>query len=382
MLGNGVVLPRSRATIVKVNEGRNRSDVPYLWPPSLLWALPRRRSVYLDLNHWIGLAKAATGHSDGARYVALLELAERAVADGEVIFPLSGQHYAEMAGIGDARQREDIATVMRELSQFSTLLCRSLVMRLELEAALDARVGRLTTPYSPLMVIGTGAGHAFGVRGQFYFADRSGASAETIRQHWPGGPDAHDELLAKLQYMGEWMLLRGPTDEDLPALRSKGFDPTVAKSGQEQRARQEREQAERFNQDPRWRRGRIRDVVATRYVVVELMDMLLEGLLARGATVDDLVVGDERAAIRSFVDGMPSADVHVSLQVVAHSNPQSAWTSNDYFDIDALSLAVPYCDVVATDRQRAHDLRRSACPKRLDTTVVSTPEDLVDVLST
>jgi hypothetical protein len=77
---------------------------------------------------------------------------------------------------------------------------------------------------------------------------------------------------------------------------------------------------------------------------------------------------------------MPSCDVHVSLHAVNHSNPRSAWTANDYFDIDALALAVPYCDVVATDRQRAHDLHRAGCPDRLGTTVVSAPEELVRVL--
>ena len=79
--------------------------------------------------------------------------------------------------------------------------------------------------------------------------------------------------------MGEWMMLRGPQDE-ASSLAANGFDPAAARRGQEVRAQQEREQAERFDEDPRWRRGRIRDVVGARYLIVELMDMLNEGLEA------------------------------------------------------------------------------------------------------
>jgi hypothetical protein len=180
--------------------------------------------------------------------------------------------------------------------------------------------------------------------------------------------------------MAEWMMLRGPLDEDLASLGQLGFDPAVARREQERRAQQERDQAERFDQDPRWRRGRIRDVVGARYLTVELLGMLNEGLQARGATLEDLFEED-REDVRSLVDAMPSGDVHVSLQVAAHRNPQSAWTANDYFDIDALSLAVPYCDIVVTERRRARDLAWSGCPERLGTTVLTSPIDLLTMLS-
>src|SRR5690349_871775 len=108
-----------------MGDGRTRSDVPYRWPPSLTYRLGDRRSVYLDLNHWIGLAKAATGHPGGARYAELLKACRAAHESASAVFPLSGQHYSEMAGIRDPRHREDIATVMRDLSGFRTLICRS-----------------------------------------------------------------------------------------------------------------------------------------------------------------------------------------------------------------------------------------------------------------
>lgn len=269
---------------------------------------------------------------------------------------------------------------MVEISQFATLLCRSLIMRLELEALLDASIGARPTPYAPLRLLGEGVGHAFGVRGQLEIRDGSETPCDQIRREWPEGTAKMDTLRDELQYMAEWMILRGPRDEDLPHLAEHGFDPTVSRRSQTERVAQKLEQRDRLDEDPRWRRGRLRDVVGARYVIVEMMDMLLEGLADRSATMGDLVSEDDREAIREFVDAMPSGDVHVSLQVALHRNAESRWSPNDFFDIDALSVAVPYCDVVVTDRQRVRDLEGAGCPARLGTTVVATPEALLEAL--
>lgn len=260
------------------NEGLHRTDVPYVWPPTLRVDPPVRPSVYLDLNHWIGLAKASAGHPDGRRYEPVLAVCRTRAAEGTATFPLSGQHYMEMAGIRDPRQRHDVAGVMADLSGFTTLLCRSLVMRFELEAIIDGRIGPRPEPYAPLDIYGTGFGRAFGISGQLNIHSTTGDSPDQIRQEWPGGPEVYDSYLSELRYMGEWMMLRGPTDDDMSDLPAAGFDPSVARRGQGRRAQQEREQAARFDDESRWRRGRIRDVVAARYLIVEMGDMLTEAL--------------------------------------------------------------------------------------------------------
>lgn len=63
---------------------------------------------------------------------------------------------------------------------------------------------------------------------------------------------------------------------------------------------------------------------------------------------DDLF-GD-REAIRAFADGMPSNSVVISIKTAYHRNSRHRWTANDIDDIDALAVAVPYCDAVLTDK--------------------------------
>ena len=58
------------------------------------------------------------------------------------------------------------------------------------------------------------------------------------------------------------------------------WDPTVARRVAEERAQQERDQAARLNAEPRWRRGRLRDVVGARYLALEIKSQLDEALAA------------------------------------------------------------------------------------------------------
>ena len=78
---------------------------------------------------------------------------------------------------------------------------------------------------------------------------------------------------------------------------------------------------------------------------------------------------------------MPSSDVCVSLTTAAHRNPQTRWTRNRIFDNDALSVAVPYCDFVVTDREATHALHAEGVPARLGTCVVATLDELVAAMA-
>jgi hypothetical protein len=360
-----------------MGQGLHHSGVAYVWPAALFRPVATKL-VYLDLNHWIALAKAATGHPAGSRHKESLEALRSARSSGRILLPLSGTHYMEMYAIRDPRQRADLAAVMEELSGFAALLCRSVLIRLELEATLDALAGPRADPYLPVLLIGRGVGHAFGMRGGLRIRSPEGDVTEKTRLEWSGGPKEFDRWLAAAELTLERALLAGPSDADVPELERDGWDPTAARCEQERRAEQEREQALRLDATPRWRRGRLRDVVSARYVAIELMDMLNDGLQARGVVLDD--VSTDLSAARGIVDAMPSGDVCLTLTTAAHRNRERPWSANDISDIDALSIAVPYCDLVATERHACHVLNATGVVERLGTTVVATLDELLSAL--
>ena len=120
-------------------------EVVLNWVPiaeQLVWpriVRPCRPIVYLDLNHFIGMARAvAADPSTPARYGDLFEATRTAVRDGRVLVPLSDVHLFQMSAIKDPKQRENVADVMETLSGFQYLLGRVEVAHLEIEAGIEA----------------------------------------------------------------------------------------------------------------------------------------------------------------------------------------------------------------------------------------------------
>jgi hypothetical protein len=330
--------------------------------------------VYLDLNHWIGLAKAESGHRAGRSNQHALGVLRRLAAEGGHVFPLSANHYFEMAAIRDPRQRRDVGAVMADISGYAALTPLDIVMQFELEAALDELTGRMSPQSLPVPLVRFGSAGAFGKVGGLSVRSDGVDVTPQIRADWPEGPAAFDEMLSGLNEELENGVLVGPSDEDVPALRAAGWNPSSAHEMNENRARSEAELQARLDAEPRWRRGRLRDVIGARHVAIELLDFLNSALARRGL---DFALLDDRGSIRRLVDCMPTADARVSLMVEAHRNPQTRWSSNQMVDLDALSLAVPYCDVIACDAQMSHLVKVSGIDRRLDAAVFDNLEDLV-----
>ena len=153
-----------------------------------------------------------------------------------------------------------------------------------------------------------------------------------VRSKHSAGPEAFDRAMAQAELELNRKSLEGPTLEEEPELRSDGWDPKAALEVSERRAAQEIEQVGRFNEDPRWRHGRIRDVVAAREVLIEINEALYRGFAERGAQLNDVFSSVEET--RRGFDSMPSFDAAVTLKTVFHRNPTHRWTTNDIHDID------------------------------------------------
>lgn len=353
----------------------------YLWPTTLL--VPRRppKLVYLDLNHWVSLSKAHADHPGGGAFRDVLAACEAAANSGAAIFPLSDSIYFEVAKIGIYRQRRDLREVMERLSRFRVVMSRSVVSVHEIETMLDTHVGPSRDPINTMAYIDWGVMGAFGMNGALLVRDRATGADVTddARARHPGGPDEFDRIIREGQLRLNRNVLDGPTAEEEPRRRASGWNPRAAYAVAEQRARQEIEQVSRFNDDPAWRRGRIRDVVAAREVMIEVNSHLFNGLEERDIELERAFPNPQET-VRIW-NSMPSFDVGVTLKTEYHRDASHVWRPNDITDIDALGSTMPYCDIVVTDKAAASVANRAGLAERLGTRVLSRLGDLPPLLS-
>lgn len=323
-----------------------------LWAPmaqELIWPnvyYPRVPVLYLDLNHFINLAKSQfKPHAAPAGYGVLLETLDAAVVAGRIAMPLSFEHVWEMYRIKDPAQRRDIAEIMERLSGFMYLLPRPTLARLELHAGLDYILGEDLSP-TAVPLVRRGIGTAFGVKGGIQVVDEDDLDA-SVAARAEMGVDAFESFMRTADLTIERALLRGPPDEFAEPVLS---DETAnTREGVASRLDYELDTVRRLDEHDHWRRGRLRDVISAREMSHEWLDALNDLRLERahrGGSSEPLTPDQYRILLSSA----PHIQVAVSLKSAYHRNPRHRWDENDITDIDALSVAFPYCRAILTDR--------------------------------
>lgn len=360
-----------------MDESSKHDGVVLAWPPSLELPSENIVVVYLDLNHWISLAQASVRHQKGIPFLDVLQACRDARGTGNAMFVLSAAHYAEMLKIKDPAQRRTIAKVMEELTDFATLVSRVVVMELEMATALD-RMTKSSAPAVPVSLLGRGVRHAFGIQSGLRFMGPAGDD-QTARFREQIGIAAFDALVTKANLMLERGVLSGPEDADVEQLRSLGWSPEHIEAGAKRRAEEEQAQSRRLEGEGPWRRERLRDVIAARELLIELNGIFCRALAARQLKPTDVLRDPESG--RAFLRSMPSTEVAMELKTAWHRNRDKPWTPNDIHDIDALSLAVPYCDVVVTEKACHHALTAAELGKRMHTALLRNLHDVPDTLA-
>lgn len=254
-----------------------------------------------------------------------------------------------MSKIEDPRQRGDIADVVDRLTDFEYLACPMDVTALEIEESLNRLQPTTTHAFGSMSATGRGLLYSFGMVGGLRIYDDQN---QDLTREWK---TSRGEQLAQMERSAEHNFLAGPTDEAVPGLRAHGYRPEQPRALVSQNLRFEQDLADnRLN--PHWRHGRLRDVVLANHLYYELNAPVAAQLEQRGLSPQEIV---DMGEPRSFLLQMPSQRVVIELKTSYHRNPNHKWTTNDLYDLGAMSLALPYCDVVLTDAEAPQVLCRS-----------------------
>ena len=347
----------------------------YRWPRTLGTAQVLGKAVYLDLNHWIELAKALSGHRDGRKNLDILTACEKAVADGVVVFPLSFTTYLEVSKIHNPRQRRNLREVIECLSRYFVVTSLWTIECHEVEAVLDNTVGANPNPIGCNDYIDWGLLRAAGMDGRLKIRNRSGEdiTSQFYQSLPPERAGVFDEYVASACFEMNRQFIEGTMSR--PGEQDNGGNTFQLV---ESNALFEEDLVGLLNRNPRWRRGRIRDVVAARHMAYEINEILYKGLRERRVPLERLAPDIE--GVRKVFDSMPSFDVTVTLKTEYHRDPNHSWTPNDVCDIQALAATLPYCDVVVADKAVVSMIARTGLADRLNTVVLRSLDDLVGYL--
>jgi hypothetical protein len=319
--------------------------------------------VYLDQNKWISLARARTGREEEAHLVGVLQVALEAVRAGYASFPLSAQHYYETSNRGDRESREHLAWTMLGLSQGDAIASAQVVVPYEIEVALIKQL-QLPDDLPPaIQIFGKGANHVFNTKMFTYEAP----------DEYEGRPLAA-ELQAMATVVGStWMefaiLAGSPSSETTRPALSQHMRLTGSKFACGQHLR---------DRIAEMGHGQLEDAM-TATAIADILDPLLTVCARLGVDPVRLFV-DGAEMLGSLVCAIPSRWVEREMRRLRHANPQKQWEGNDLNDVMALSVAVPYCDVVVTERQWAHFVRVAKLDRRFKTKVISDLRGLPELL--
>jgi hypothetical protein len=329
-------------------------------------------TVYLDQWVWIELARVAAEASVRPAAAEALRLLRGAVAQGDVAVPLSGSHYLETWHRRDWRSRHAVAQLMRELSQWKTLAPPEVLAREEVRVAVAGICGHSLSVPDPL---GHGVDHAFASEtGRFRFVE----SIWTATSEEGPPVQGIDLALASLSGQNwEWFNLAGPA-EDFPIAELDGlieWRPEHRRG--DQWAAGDAERAAKLDRARLWHR--LHDVLLTEDFVTDLLDDFNAAAEEFGLDVVAFGAG-LRERLVEFHDSLPSRATLVALQEARLRDRSRPTAQHDRTDLLGLLVAIPYCDVVVTERQWSHLASAAGLPTRFGTTVISTFTGLIEAL--
>lgn len=310
-------------------------------------------AVYMDQWVWIKLAQVHYGKSEEWRdaYDAVVE----AKKSGTAFFPLSLSHLQETAGRTDDASRGRLVEFMAGVWDADAIRPWSQMVDPEVRNFARRAIG---LPWVDLtsVVFGKGISHVLGASLGFE----------------PTRPDPDPEQLRRLLAAGyspeRWLDLKDPTR----AREIRALSPVDAAFAA---VLQKAISAEYSHPDKRKRQ----DIAKVQFIGGVILDPLLAAL--KKFSVDPEAFQRQHMASRdqleAMVRDMPTLNTFHTLNYARNtSRPVKV---NDLWDF-ALSIAIPYCDIVVTEKQWCSIARQKGLDGLYETQMVHTSGGLANAL--
>ncbi|HLF70643.1 MAG TPA: hypothetical protein VI759_00615 [Dehalococcoidia bacterium] len=309
---------------------------------------------------WIDLARAYHGDPRGEPFKDVLELAIHAVKNDLARFPLATMHYMETWKKRDEGSRYRLAEVMAMLSRFETMAGAKDIFKLEVDLALHDFFG-LRRQAEETRIFGRGVAHAFGKHLEIQLPDH------------PEIPSFIQERIRfSLWRLKEFWVIGGyrPT-KSIPAIDPQAY------TGYSRDFQDAEQELVRVMKDTGATASERQNVALIRSLT-EIWQLIQE---FRSNEIDfEMLVSLGALGLKEFLRSMPSRFVSYELQRLRYEDMNLPRKDGDLIDLAALSFGIAYCDVVVTERQWQHLVKRTKLEELYGTVVLSDLRELSPIL--
>ncbi len=298
------------------------------------------RYVFLDQNHWIYLAKAFWGNPHKLVHQSIPAEILSQVERDSIRLPLSVIHLIEHLRAERHERREHLAAVFERFSRGWFVAPWTDVVPVEISRAVAEAFGAEHTPPSSEIF---GRGFLFGVSAK--------ARAELLKRWTAKDVDRFSWLAEQPRALFD--LLTFPNESGRARQNQR-----ICELGQLNVLAAEELRTVRKPYD----KDMHRRAQYARYTF-EHQDRICAALASIGRTLDDFMALGV-AGLTQFWSRVPSLDVDCELTLYRDRQWTRRVQANDARDIGHLVLAVPYCDIVVTERFWARALQDTGLARK------------------
>jgi len=316
------------------------------------------KCLYLDQNKWIDLARAHYDRPGGELFKDALRAVRRGVESARVIVPFSMVNAVEAMFPRDSRRRKRLAQFMVDLSCNRTILPEQQATRWEIWNALDLLFGRgKPMPVRPL-VVQQGFSNALGFDDLVFGPT---AKEEAVVRHIHS-PDMTMDFLSVVSVKRD-RIERGRAAEGrwVSIFEKVRSNAALLGLGPEQR--------------------RVLAFTAMFSATGNHAPDLVWAMQGLGLTFEEFSSRVNSAEdIARLAAHVPNLDVFVTLTVARKQDLVRPIHRNDLRDLDWLSVAVPYANLIVSENYWGHQVRATGLDEKYGTVLLTDLRELPDRL--
>jgi len=316
------------------------------------------RRIYLD--QWVYIKLVRTYKRLQPEYPKHKHLCKKIIESskaGTNQFPFSIAHLYETMKRTKLSSRKDLFKFIFELSKFYTIRPWTQVIDLEIRNAI-----RKSLKINPCdlsnYVFGNGVAHCFGNKVELKSIDSNEEISNEIKEKVfsaSTNPELMAEALCKDQMIK--MVKRSIQRDEILADRLEGM------------------RKEEYGYPDKKVRKNISDAIFFISAINErLIKAVLDFQLDPEKYIKNIFMSKKSA--ENFLKSVPTAYVFHVLNDARNMNFNRPIEPNDLWDLGALAIAVPYCDIVVTEREWANILNQKSIGELYNTKILHKIEDL------